>query len=273
MAICLTLFISFNIYSAKIKSINKLTPLTIPHLSQIYLPDILTISNLETSVLGAQSIDPVDFINNINIERSKIGSPKLRINEKMMKAAQMRADTILKYQNFSHYDPYENLVLATVLPKVGYHFTYATENIGMGGVSAEDFVGGFMHSALHKENLLNPALADTGAAVVTGAYKQYYVNIIVQLFAIPGGKDEYLGYSKKEKEKYKKLLADVEFQLNPIIWTINRLLYPDDFSPERKNKLAKQKNLLAGVYRQMKNDQPLTNQNVAMIMEFNKTLN
>ncbi len=273
MVILLILFFSFNIYSVKIKSIGKPSTLPIPHLPQIYLPDLLIIPGLETSVLGAQSIDPVDFINNINIERSKVGSPKLRINEKIMKAAQMRAETILKYQNFSHYDPYANLVLATVLPKVGYHFTYATENIGMGGVSAEDFVGGFMHSTMHKENLLNPALADTGAAVVTGAYKQYYVNIIVQLFAIPGGKDEYLGYSKKEKEKYKKLLADVEFQLNPINWTINRFLYPKDFSLLRKNKLEKQKKLLAEIYRQMKDDQPLTNQNVAMIMEFNKTLN
>ena len=130
-----------------------------------------------------------------------------------------------------------------------------------------------MHSTMHRENLLNPALADTGAAVVTGAYKQYYVNIIVQLFAVPGGKDEYLGYSKKEKEKYKKLLADVEFQLNPINWTINKFLYPNDFSPEKKIKLEKQKNLLQVVYRQMKDNQPLTNQNVAMIMEFNKTLN
>lgn len=272
-AVFLTLLIGINIYSAKIKSISKLSPLTIPHLSQIYLPDLLTIPGIETSVLGAQKIDPMDFIYYINIERSKVGSPKLRVNEKMMNAAQMRAEIILKYQNFSHYDPYENLVLATALPKVGYLFTYATENIGMGGVSAEDFVGGFMNSTMHRENLLNPTLSDTGAAVATGQYKQYYVNIIVQLFAIPGGRDEYLGYSKIEKEKYKKYLSDIGFQLHPIYWTINSFIYPKDFSQLRKNKLLKQKKLLTEIYRQMKDDQPLTNQNVAMIMEFNKTLN
>ncbi|OGG21772.1 hypothetical protein A3D03_01335 [Candidatus Gottesmanbacteria bacterium RIFCSPHIGHO2_02_FULL_40_13] len=273
LAICLIIFFSFNIYSVKIKSLSKPSPLPIPHLAQIYLPDLLIIPGLETSVLGAQIIDPMDFIYYINTERSKVGSSKLRVNEKLMKAAQMRAETILKYQNFSHLDPYENLVLATVLPKVGYLFTYATENIGMGGVSAEDFVGGFMHSTMHKENLLSPTLSDTGAAVVTGPYKQYYVNIIVQLFAIPGGKDEYLGYSKKEKEKYKKLLADIGFQLHPINWTINSVLYPEDYSLLRKNKLEKQKRLLTEIYRQMKDDQPLTYQNVAMIMEFNKTMN
>ena len=273
LAICLIIFFSFNIYSVKIKSLSKPSPLPIPHLAQIYLPDLLIIPGLETSVLGAQIIDPMDFIYYINTERSKVGSSKLRVNEKLMKAAQMRAETILKYQNFSHMDPYESLVLATVLPKVGYLFTYATENIGMGGVSAEDFVGGFMHSSMHKENLLNPTLSDTGAAVVTGPYKQYYVNIIVQLFAIPGGKDEYLGYSKKEKEKYKKLLADIGFQLHPINWTINSVLYPEDYSLLRKNKLEKQKRLLTEIYRQMKDDQPLTYQNVAMIMEFNKTMN
>ncbi len=271
--ICLTLFLSLNFYFVKIKSINKFSPLPIPQLSRIYLPDLLIIPEIETSVLGAQDINPVDFINDINLERSKVGSPNLRINEKMMKAAQMRAETILKYQNFSHYDPFENLILATVLPKVNYHFTYATENIGMGGVSAEDFVGGFMHSTMHRENLLNPTLLDTGAAVVTGPYKQYYVNIMVQLFAIPGGRDEYLGYSKKEKEKYKKLLADAQFQLNPIYWAINKFINPHEFTPEKKRQLEKQKILLAEVYLQMKDDKPLTNQNVAKIMEFNETLN
>ncbi|MEK7072555.1 MAG: CAP domain-containing protein, partial [Patescibacteria group bacterium] len=121
--ICLTLFLSLNFYFVKIKSINKFSPLPIPQLSRIYLPDLLIIPEIETSVLGAQDINPVDFINDINLERSKVGSPNLRINEKMMKAAQMRAETILKYQNFSHYDPFENLILATVLPKVNYHFT------------------------------------------------------------------------------------------------------------------------------------------------------
>lgn len=199
--------------------------LPVPKVSNVFLPGALTLEHIASSVLGAQTINPLEFIQAINNERIKTGAPILRVSSILMKAAQMRADVILKHQNFSHQDPFEGIELLTVLPKVNYHYAYASENIGMGGVSGPDFAGGFMNSTSHRDNLLNPALTDTGAAIVTGPYKQYYVNIAVQLFAIPGGTDEELGYTEEDIKKYKEQLSYLDNQLYPSVGSLNDSLW------------------------------------------------
>lgn len=251
---------------------SPLSPLSVPTASSIYLPAPLQLPTVITNVLGTQIIEPTDVVKYINIERVKVGSPTLRMSPKLMDAAKKRADIILKYQNFSHQDPFENIELVTVLPKVGYYYRYATENIGMGGISAEDFVGGFMNSISHRENLLNTYLSDTGVAVVTGPYKQYFVNIAVQLFAIPGSEEDYLGYTKEETERYKTHLDTIGAKLNPVVWTVNKLLHPQDYSDKNYQKLSRQKEILSSIYARMKMKQPLQNDDVALIMEFNRNL-
>jgi uncharacterized protein YkwD len=249
-----------------------LDTLPVPFRSQVLLPDPLQLETISTSVLGAQVIEPTDVVKYINIERAKVGSPALRISPKLMEAAQKRADVILKYQNFSHQDPYENIELTTVLPKVHYYYRWASENIGMGGVSAEDFVGGFMHSTSHRENLLNKYLSDTGVAVVTGPYNQYYVNIAVQLFAIPGSEEDVLGYTKDEVSAYKTQLTTIDTKLNPVYWTIHSFIDPKDYTQSTHQKLTRQKEILDTVYNQMKLNKPLDNSQIALILEYNKNL-
>lgn len=256
------------------KTIYKpLAYLPVPRIASIDLPAGLTFPSYETSVLGAQTILPTDIVKYVNIAREENGAKPLRLSTILMKAAQMRADVILKYQNFSHQDPYENIELATVLPKLNYHFVYASENIGMGGQSAEDFVKGFIGSPSHKANLLNPNLSDTGIALVTGPYKQYYVNIVVHIFAIPGGKEEYLGYTAGDIKKYKSLLNEVNIKLNPIVWTVNRLRDNSEFTDKRYQRLVRQKEILTNIYMLMQKEKPLQNAQVALILEYNNNLN
>ena len=145
-----------------------LSPIPIPNsITTTYLPGPLQLPTYIASVLGTQTIEPTDIVTYVNKERTLRGTHPLRISPLLMNAAQMRADVILRYQNFSHQDPNENIELLTVLPSVGYHFRYASENIGMGGLSGEDFVHGFMNSTAHRENLLNPSLSDTGVGIAT----------------------------------------------------------------------------------------------------------
>lgn len=240
-----------------------------PRVPETYLTPPLLLPTYLSSVLGVQVINPVDIVKYVNIERNKIGSPSLRLNTILMKAAQMRADVILKYQNFSHQDPHENIELTTVLPMLSYRYRYASENIGMGGLSAENFVGGFMNSDRHRENLLNKDLTETGTAVVTGPYQQYYVNIAVQIFAIPGGVDEERGYTYEDTKKYRNSLHEVNARLNPLIWTYNRLLGNSDFSDEKYRKLKKQQEILNKIYKVMAEEKPLGNEEVQLIFEYN----
>jgi len=254
------------------KSNRPLTTLRVPAVVRLYLPDPLEFPTIATSVLGAQTIDPQDIVKYINEERDKVGSIPLRMNTTLMRAARMRADIILKYQNFSHFDPNEHIELATVLPKLNYHFVYASENIGMGDSSARGFVSGFMHSTYHRENLLNPLLVDTGVAVGTGPYKQYYVNIAVQLFAIPAGKTEYLGYSPDEIQEYKYQLDAINAKLNPVVWTFGQLARTSEFSEDNHKKLMRKKEILDAIYALMSQEKPLANNHVALILEYNGML-
>jgi len=267
MALALTVFPAGSVI--KNQKIPPLSSLPIPRRATINLPAPLTFPSYETSVLGAQTIDPKEIVEYINLERKKRGAKPLRMSRTLMTAAQMRADIILKYQNFSHQDPYEQVELTTVLPKLNYHFAYASENIGMGGLSGKDFVGGFMNSVSHRENLLNPYLSDTGAAVVTGPYKQYYVNIAVQIFAIPGGKEEMLGYSEAEVAAYQKALSEV----NSRLLTATLLTYLDfsnrSYYQQWQELLRRQRTILTAVYTTMREQQPLKNEEVALIYEYN----
>ncbi len=251
----------------------SLLPLPVPTITkELSYSGPLALTNISQSVLGAQAIDPIDFVNEINSVREKAGAPFLRLSTTLMKAAAMRAEVIRKHQNFSHQDPFEGIELGTVLPKLEYAFVYASENIGMGGSSAQNFVAGFMNSTTHRNNLLDPTLTETGAAIVDGPYKQYYVNYAVQLFAIPGGRDEYLGYKDKDRLLYEKELLAVKKNLHPFVWLVARIKRNPLYTDAYHNKLIRQKMILETVLSLMRETKPLENKDVALILEYNALL-
>lgn len=259
-------YFSFNVYIFKGRG-----ALSIPVTSRTSLPPVLFFPNISFNVLGSQTINPTDIVKFINIERNKQGAKSLVINEKLMRAARMRAEVILKNQNFSHQDPYDGIELTTVLPKVSYFYSYASENIGMGGVSASDFVFGFMNSTSHKINLLNPELYHTGTHVVTGPYKQYYVNIAVQLFAVPATRDDFLGYNKTDKKNYRKLLNQYNLQLNPLIITIKNLTNKNN-TAERIKNVKRQKDILKVLLARINEEKPFEDTHANLIQEYNSYL-
>lgn len=253
--------------------LRPLASLRVPKEPTIYLPGPLISPQKDTSVLGAEPIDPRDIVTFVNQERMQRGAPPLRVNQTLVKAAQMRADVILKYQNFSHHDPYENIQLDSVLPRLGYGFVYASENIGMGDYSGKAFVNGFMSSPAHKQNLLNPELVETGTAIVTGPYQQYYVNIAVQLFAIPTAKNEYVGYTKEEVEEYKRLLGEIQKQLATTRDYIRRDVPDKEYYEGWEKILIRQREIVTTLYDAMVKEQPFVKNFISLIQEYNTNWN
>jgi hypothetical protein len=262
-----------NILFKKPPPLHTLALLPLPRGTEIYLPGPYEAAHIESPVLGAETINPGDIILYINNERMKVGSPPLRENKTLAFAAQKRADVILKYQNFAHQDPYEHIQLDTVLPMVNYPFRYASENIGMGDDSARAFVNGFMSSPSHKANLLNPQLQETGVAVVTGAYKQYWVNIAVQLFAIPTTRERYLGYRKEDIEQYKQLLDDIEQQLMLTQDRLSNQIGDAEYNEGWQKILIRQKEIVTTLYNTMLEEQPFVKNLVTLIAEYNTNWN
>jgi hypothetical protein len=262
-----------NMLFKKPPTLHTLAMLPLPVGTEIYLPGPYEAAHIESPVLGAETINPEDIILYINNERMKTGAPPLRENKTLALAAQKRADVILKYQNFSHQDPYEHIQLDTVLPMVNYPFRYASENIGMGDSSAKAFVNGFMSSPSHKANLLNPELRETGVAIVTGAYKQYWVNITVQLFAIPTTKERYLGYRKEDLPQYKKMLDDIEAQLVLTQDRVANNIGDAEYNEGWQKILIRQKEIVTTLYNTMLEEQPFVKNLVTLIAEYNTNWN
>lgn len=249
--------------------LRPLAQLTVPQRPSVYLPGPLVSDNVQKSVLGAETINPRDVITYVNEERMKRGARPLRVNETLMKAAQLRADVIMKYQNFSHHDPYENIQLDTVLPLLSYPFRYASENIGMGDYTARAFVNGFMNSPSHKANLLDPTLVETGVALASGPYKEYYVNIAVQLFAIPGESSQNEQYAGNEIQEYQQLLSDVAAQLQKTESLMENNSAKAEYYEDWYKLLIRQQEILMTVYLSLREKEPIVDSLVTMIEEYN----
>lgn len=270
---CISSISLFILYYHPIPNAYHSTPLRVPLTSTITTSEPLRLSfQSKNPILGASPIKPEDIVYAVNNERSNHNANPLRINELLMNAAQMRANIILKYQNFSHQDPNENIELGTVLPRVGYSFSYATENIGMGGTSANDFVSGFMHSTSHRINLLNPYLIDTGVGISEGIYDRYYVTVAVQLFAVPGSQDEYLGYTKDDLLDYKTRNHELALLLSPVTWTIGTLIQPNFFNVYTEKILQRQQTIVRSLVTKMEREEPLKPVDVSLILEYNHSL-
>lgn len=251
------------------KVLRPLSLLHVPDVPSLILPGTYESKQPKGNVLGSQPVDPRDLITYINEERMKRGSRPLRVSPVLTKAAQMRADTIMKHQNFSHHDPFDGIQLDTVLPLLKYPFSWASENIGMGDTTARAFVNGFMNSPSHRDNLLNPDLVETGVAVVSGPYKQYYVNVAVQLFAIPVDRSTFLGYTEKDVEEYKQLLVEIGKQLE--LTKTLREKNPDqaDYYERWQQLLIRQQEIISTLSYTMGEEKPLAKELIAMIKEYN----
>jgi uncharacterized protein YkwD len=254
-------------------TLHTLAALPVPAQPSLYLPGVYKARIIESPVLGAETINPSDIILYINDERMKRGAPPLQENATLTKAAQMRAGVILNHQNFSHQDPYEHIQLDTVLPMVNYPFIYASENIGMGDSSPKAFVNGFMSSTSHRENLLNPALKETGVALVTGPYQQYWVNIVVQIFAIPTTKERYLGYRKEDIGTYKQMLTDIENQIALTRDKLQNKVGDEEYYEGWQKILIRQKEIVTTLYDTMLEEQPFVKNLVSLIAEYNDNWN
>ncbi len=251
------------------KVLRPLAMLHVPEAPSFILPGTYESKQPKGNVLGSQPVDPRDLITYINEERMKRGSRPLRVSPVLTKAAQMRADTIMKHQNFSHQDPFEGIQLDTVLPLLKYPFSWASENIGMGDTTARAFVNGFMNSPSHRDNLLNPQLVETGVAVVSGPYKQYYVNVAVQLFAIPVDRSTFLGYTEKDVEEYKQLLIEIGKQLELTKTLREKNPEQADYYERWQQLLIRQQEIISTLSYTMGEEKPLAKELIAMIKEYN----
>ncbi len=135
---------------------------------------------LPGSITFAQGyLNAADLMNRINNERKQRFIPELVTNDKLIIAAQGKANDMLSRSYFSHIDPDGNYVWPRI-EAAGYK-PYLTlgENLAMDFTSPDDLISAWMNSPTHRANILNAKFEDQGLGLATGLYEPNHTSTLV----------------------------------------------------------------------------------------------
>jgi uncharacterized protein YkwD len=110
------------------------------------------------------SLDVKEAQKLINQFRAKKGLRPLSMEPRLTKAATMLAHDMSEHDRMSHYGP-NGAGIEQRLAAVGYNYSVAAENIGVGQLSIEEMVKGWEKSPDHARNLLLADARQMGIAM------------------------------------------------------------------------------------------------------------
>lgn len=122
---------------------------------------------------SAPSFDQRQALKLLNDDRKDRGLPPLRFNSQLAKLADSYARDMIKRDYFSHYDP-DGQSPFERMQKQEISFNYAGENLAF-NESVLAAQQAFMHSPVHKANILNTNYTQVGIGVVKGPAGRVYV--------------------------------------------------------------------------------------------------
>lgn len=106
----------------------------------------------------------VSIVEAMNRERIARGLTPLRINQRLMLAANDRAGDMLSKHYFDHVSP-EGMSPFQWVVREGYDYRQVGENLAVGYRTPDDVVDGWMHSPGHRANILREAFDEVGVAI------------------------------------------------------------------------------------------------------------
>lgn len=113
------------------------------------------------SILATDQFDQI-LLNLVNQERAKAGLKPLILSEKLDRAADKYSQRMANGDFFSHKDPGTGSTVATRVTAESYQWKTVGENIAAGYSTPEKVFQGWMNSAGHRANILNPNFTHMG---------------------------------------------------------------------------------------------------------------
>ena len=103
-----------------------------------------------------------------NVQRENNGKADLSLNQKLINAAQTKANDMVARNYWSHNTPdgQEPWVFIT---NAGYSYQKAGENLAYGFTTSSDTVTGWMNSPEHRANMLDSSFVDVGFGFANGS--------------------------------------------------------------------------------------------------------
>lgn len=145
------------------------------------------------SFLGRYAVEHNDFLASIqsaylvdltNADRATLGLGSLTINEKLVNAANMKANDMAEKGYFAHVSPDGHSPWYWI-EKAGYNYIYAGENLAVNFNQSRDVQNAWMNSPTHRANIVNKHYTEIGISTSEGYYKGYKTIFVAQVFASP----------------------------------------------------------------------------------------
>ncbi len=132
----------------------------------------------DTTDMAAAVIDAM------NVERASHGLAPLRVEPKLSAAASNRIVDMFDGHYFAHTSP-TGLEPWKWVEQEGYDYREFGENLALGYPSAESVVDGWMHSPLHRANVLNTRFQEVGVAIAEGSpARPYHGPTVVAIYGL-----------------------------------------------------------------------------------------
>lgn len=135
------------------------------------------------SILGQEeAISSADLLVDMNTYRAEQHLPPLAADEKLSKAAFLKAQDMLQKQYWAHTAP-DGTEPWKWYGDVGYNYVHAGENLAKNFRSAQAVTDAWMDSPEHRANVLDSDYQQVGFAVVSGDLKGSPVTLVVAMYA------------------------------------------------------------------------------------------
>lgn len=145
---------------------------------------VLALSAVSAPAVRASGIAPDDVISFANDARADEGLAPLIANGKLARAAQAKAEDMLKNDYFAHTSP-DGIAPWHWIKQAGYQYKAAGENLAINFDSAKEQHSAWMKSATHRANILNTQYKEIGVAIAKGNIDGQESVVTVEFFGTP----------------------------------------------------------------------------------------
>ena len=137
------------------------------------------------NVLGVESnITITSLFNQTNVYRQENKVGTLNLNEKLNKAAYLKAQDMFAKQYWAHDSP-DGVQPWSWFAQVGYNYDEAGENLAKNFSTTNGVMTAWIESPTHKANIIKSSYKDVGFAVVSGLLDKKPATLVVALYGSP----------------------------------------------------------------------------------------
>lgn len=141
------------------------------------------VSTASSAAITIQSITTLT-----NDARKQAGVQSLKLNDKLTRAAQMKAEDMLANAYFAHTSP-TGVTPWDWFAKSGYSYRAAGENLAVNFTDDKAVVDAWLQSPGHRANMLNSTFSEIGIGISTGPFEGHIATFVVQTFGLPIGSE------------------------------------------------------------------------------------